>query len=146
MGRAGMGSTHHERPRGVTERLQVGEHLVRAPASEARNVLSHHPTRSALGDHARHMGPQARTRAGQPGGPPGKADVLARKAAADDVGAGNLVSAQPGGGEGSDVVVEWDVGPVAAENDAGEAVRFAKRDCAHPGPVQAEADSANAAK
>ena len=41
-----MASTHHERPCGVVCCLQIAEHFVSCDSSEARDVLSEHPTGS----------------------------------------------------------------------------------------------------
>jgi hypothetical protein len=49
--RSDVVSTHHERPAGVTARLQVFEHPVSAESAEPRHVLSHDPS----GSHFSHQ-------------------------------------------------------------------------------------------
>ena len=146
MGRAGMGSTHHAWPPGVTERRQIGQYPVRAPASQARDVLNHHPTRPALGDQSRHVGPEARTRTRDSGTTAGEADVLAGEAAAEHIRPGHAVGAESGGGESAYVVIDGYAGLVAAEGCAGARLCLAERDCLHAGPMEAEADAAKEVK
>ena len=43
VGRAGMGSTHHERPAGVARCFQAAEHPVRAANAECRDILNDKP-------------------------------------------------------------------------------------------------------
>ena len=80
-----MDSTHHERPAGVAERVQVSEHLVRSESSEARDVLSEYPIWSHFAHDPSHFVPQTGTRAVEPGALAGDADVLARESAGDEL-------------------------------------------------------------
>ena len=141
-----MDSTHHQRPAGVARSLQVTQDPVRAAASQARDVLSHHPMRSKLGDEARHVGPQARARAFNPSTTAGKAAVLAGEAAAHQPGPRHPVGVQPGGMESADIGVGWDAGPVPGEYLARKAVGLAEGNRLQPGPVQIEAETADAAE
>jgi hypothetical protein len=140
-----MDSTHHERPASVTERLQVSEDPVRAAAAQARDVLSDGPARAALADEAGHLVPQAGARAREPGARSGQARVLAREAAADEVGP-DAVDAQAGGAERTDVRIDRHARPVPGKHTATERIGLAK--CSGPKscPVKAEAEAADAAE
>jgi hypothetical protein len=59
VGRAGMESTHHDRPSGVAASFQVREHPVAASAAESRNILSDDPSGSGFLDDAVHLDPEA---------------------------------------------------------------------------------------
>ena len=77
---------------------------------------------------------------------PGQADVLTREAAADEIGPGHTVIAKLGGTEGADVRVTRHRRPVPGEDGAGERVGLTKCDRLHAGPVQSEAEAADAAE
>jgi hypothetical protein len=52
VGRAGMDSTHHERPAGVASLLQRAEYPIDASTSDASNILKRKPNRSDVEDDA----------------------------------------------------------------------------------------------
>ena len=146
VGRAGVGSAHHERPAGVAQCFQPGADPVRAADAQSRAVLSHHPSGSQLGDEALHLVPKAAACAVESAALPGRADILAREATADEVGGVDAVSPQALGGEPAHIVVERETGPMPGEDAAAPGVALAEGDGAHPGPVQAEAEAADAAE
>ena len=146
VGCAGMRSTHHERPAGVTRRLQSVEHPV-APrprragtfstttqpgrhSSTTRNISSHKPLRAPP----------------SPAPGPAHADVLAREAAAHDVDARDAVLLQGAVGEFADIGVARNLGPRGGEDCAGKRVTFAERDGAQAGAVEADGKAADAAE
>src|SRR5690349_2023804 len=145
MRRAGMDSTHHERPALVAERLQVSDDPVRAPASQARNILSEDPSRSALADEPRHFAPEPGARACEAVTGSRQTGILARKSAADEIGV-DAFALKPHPGEVTDVLVDWCARPVSGEDGAAERVALTERDRAHPGPMQTEAETADAAE
>ncbi len=146
VGRAGVGSAHHERPAGVTQRFQPGADPVRAADAQSRAVLSHHPTGSQLGDEALHLVPEDTAGAVKSAALPGRADILAGKPAADEVGSVDAVRAQALDIEPAHIVVERDAGPVPGEDAAAPEVSLAEGDSLHSRPVQAEAEAADAAE
>ncbi len=146
VGRAGVGSAHHERPAGVAQCFQPGADPVRAADAQSRAVLSHHPTGSQFGDEALHLVPEAAAGAAEAAALSGGADILAGETPADEVGGADAVRAQALGGKPAHVVVERDAGPVPGEDAAALGVALAEGDGVHSRPVQAEAEAADAAE
>lgn len=147
MGCAGMGSTHHERPAGVTERFQIAENPVSAASSESRDVLSNDPTGSALGNKSAHLAPEAGTLAFEASALTRRADVLTREAAADGVRPNKSVCRHAGGGEGSHVIVARHLRPMFRQHGARVWLALAESDGSEAaGPLEAEAEPANAAE
>ena len=146
MGRAGMGSTHHQRPAGVARRFQSGEHPVRAVDAQRRDVLSDYPIGSAFLDQPQHLEPEGAAPAVEAGPRPGVADVLAGEAAAQHLRRGHAVGSQPFGGELSDIGIAAAAGPVPGQDGAGEWVGLAESDRSHPGALQSECQTADAAE
>ncbi len=138
--RAGMDSTHHQRPDAVAERLQISRDPVRAAASKARHVLSDDPMRSALTDDARHLGPEPSAGAREPGATAGQARILAREAAGDEKGA------QDARMHAADVVMHGNGGKVPGEDAAAEWIGFAERDRLKSRPRKSQAETADAAE
>lgn len=82
-----VASTNHERPAGVAECFQRSENGVSAPSSEIRAVFKSEPTRAAFSDEADGIEVEAAALAFDAFAfGVGAADVLARRAADDDVG------------------------------------------------------------
>ena len=108
-----ISSTHHARFAGVAERLQRIEQPVRTTSSEVSAVLKSEPARAALSDQADGFAIEARPRAVDPFAPGvGAADVLARRAADDEVWQETEVGNKSPCRESADVVVEADMGIV----------------------------------
>ena len=141
-----MGSTHHERPAIVSRRFQAADDPVRAANTQRRDVLNQHPTWPAFDDEAQHVLPQATALAIHSGARPGGADILAREAAADDVGGLDPVGLQTGCGQGLHVVVAGDLGPMTAEDGTGEARLFAERGRGEARSFEPEGEPADAAE
>ena len=145
MGCSGMESTHHDRPVGVAERFQVREHPVSRKASDARNVLSDNPSRSAFADEPGELRPQvalvcgAATLAGETEG-------LAREAAADEVWGWDAVAAKRGSVKASHVRIYRRIRPMLAEHGDGIRFALAERDGAHPDAFEAEGKTTDAAE
>ncbi len=92
------------------------------------------------------MGPQARTLALDPLSSTGKADVLARKPAAEQTRPGYPICAQPDGGQSTDIVVDGHAGPMAGKHSAGKWIGLAERPGSHSSPMQPEAEPADTAE
>lgn len=58
MARPDVVSTHHERPAGVTERLQVAEDEISAATAQAGHVLADDPPWAQFSDEAGVLGPE----------------------------------------------------------------------------------------
>ena len=137
-------STHHERPDGVVERLQVGEYGVSSESAKRSDVLSKYPRGSHLAHQPQHLHPQSASLACDACAIPGERDVLTGEAPGDDVDMTGAPSNKLNC-EGSDVIVAVDLGPVLpeygltvgfrlAEHRSLEAARAfeAERDAAYP--------------
>ena len=132
-------STHHARLDGVAERFQFIEQPVSAASSEIRAVLKSTPARAAISDQADGFEVEARPLAVDafPFGV-GAADVLARRAADDDVGQGSKVGNKASCCEAAHVLVESDMGIVLCIKDAPPFDDFAGGDGNEVGTVKAE--------
>jgi hypothetical protein len=110
---ADIRSTHHARLAGVAERFQVIEQPVSAASSEISAVLKSEPARAAISDKADGFEVEARARAIDPFAfGVSAADVLAGRAADDDVGQGAKVGNKSSCREGAHVFVKSDMGIV----------------------------------
>src|SRR5690606_34878219 len=116
---ADIRSTHHARFCGVAERFQLAEHPVSAASSEISAVLKSEPARTAISDQADGFEVEARpfTLDAFAFGV-GAGDVLAWRAADDDVGKDSKVGNKASCRKGSDVVVEADMRIVLFVKDA----------------------------
>ncbi len=146
VGRAGMGSTHHERPAGVARSLQPGKHPVRTANAQRRDVLNHHPTRSALAHEAELVLPQAASLTIQPGPGSGGTDILAWEATADETRIRHAVRMQATGREGADVVITGHIWPVAPQDAAGMGGLLAEGHGLASGALEAEGETTDAAE
>src|SRR5690606_4510662 len=116
---ADIRSTHHARFCGVAERFQLAEHPVSAASSEISAVLKSKPARTAISDQADGFEVEARPFALDPlAFGVGAGDVLAGRAADDDVGEYSKVGNKASCREVSDVVVEADMRSVLCVKDA----------------------------
>ena len=112
-------STHHARFDGVAERFQFIEQPVSAASSEIRAVFKSEPARAAISDQADGFEIEARPFAVDPFAfRVGAGDVLARRAADDDVGQESKVGNKSSCREGANVLVESDMGIVLCIKDA----------------------------
>ena len=112
-------SSHHARFAGVAERFQCSEQPVSAASSEVSAVLKSEPARAAISDQADGFEVEARPFAVDSLAPRvGAGDVLARRAADDDVGQESKVGNKASCRESADVVVEADMGIVLRIEDA----------------------------
>jgi hypothetical protein len=141
---AGMSSTHHERPDGVADRLQISRDPVIASSSEARHVLKRAPSRSDFVDEADGFKEQSGPCTVDPltfgvGG----AGVLAGWASDDNLGQVSEVVHKSNCVEASDIVVKPHAGEVAAEHLAPPQVDLAGSDGSEAGSMQAKRPAAN---
>lgn len=112
-------STHHARFAGVAERFQRIEQPVSAASSEVTAVLKSEPARSAISDQTDSFEVEAGAFAFDPFAfGVGAGDVLARRAANDDVGEETEVGNKSSCGERSDVVVNADMREILRIEDA----------------------------
>ena len=112
-------STHHARFAGVAERFQCSEQPVSAASSEVSAILKSEPARAALSNQPDGFAVEARPRAVDPFAPGiGAADVLARRAADDDVWQESEIGNKSSCGEAADVLVKSDMGIVLCVEDA----------------------------
>tara|TARA_A100001391_G_scaffold65878_6_gene41544 strand:- start:16217 stop:16732 length:516 start_codon:yes stop_codon:yes gene_type:complete len=136
-------STHHTRFAGVAERLQFIEQPVSAASSEISAVLKSEPTRAAISDQADGFEVETRPFAVDPFAfRVGAGDVLAGRAADDDVWEATDVGNKSSCREGANVLVESDMGIVLHVEDAPPLDDLAGRDGDEAGAVQAERPAA----
>lgn len=136
-------STHHARLNGVAERFQFIEQPVSAASSQIRAVLKSEPARAAISDQADGFEVEARPLAFDPFALGiGAGDVLARRAANDDVGQDSKVGNKASCRESAHVLVESDMGIVLCVEDAPPFDDFAGGDGDEAGTVQAEGPAA----
>lgn len=127
----------------IPDRGQVPEYAVEAPAPERRDVLHDRIARLNLANEPVELPPEPGPLAFEPAAFPGRAEVLAGEPAGDDFDLDAMIS-EPLPGEGPDVLEDRDAGPVLAEDATGEAVTLAERCRPEAGPLQAEAETADA--
>ena len=136
-------STHHARFDGVAERFQFSEQPVSAASSEISAVLKSEPARAAISDKPDGFEVEARPLAVDPFAlGVGAADVLAGRAADDDVGQDSKVGNKVSCRESAHVLVESDMGIVLCIKDAPPFDDFAGGDGNEAGAVQAERPAA----
>ena len=144
MRRAGVPSTHHERPAGVACRFQFAENPVDAASADARDVLICEPT----GSHLSH----------QPHGFKKQSGALAIDAAplrvrragvlagrASDNGVDGAESGQRSSCEGANVIEHHHVGPVVGEYGAPPRIGLARRDRFPAGAMKSQSPAAGSA-
>ena len=140
---ADIRSTHHARLAGVAERVQLAEQPVSAASSEISAVLKSEPARAAISDKADGFEVEARPFALDPfAAGVGAADILARRAADDDVGKDAKVGNKSSCRESTDVVVDADMRIVLCVKDAPPLDDFAGGNGEKTGAVQAERPAA----
>jgi len=144
VGRSGMDSTHHGRLAGVVEYFQVREHPVSSTAAESRYVLNDDESGPQLGDEASVFGPKTGPSPINTGAFAGNTDVLAGKAATDDVGH-NSICRQPFGRERAHIFIAGSVRPVLGQHTPAKWIDLAKGDGLEAARAfQSQAETANA--
>jgi len=114
-------SWNNNRPRGVAFAFQVKQHFVEAHCDVTSNVFSHDPAGSFVLNNLKHRRPEvAVIRCAFL--LPGNGEGLAWIAPCDDVDVAFKV-------DGSDVVVDRDVGPVLSQDSLAEGVLLTECDC-----------------
>jgi len=142
--RADVSSTHHARFAGVAERFQCSEQPVSAASSQVSAVLKSEPARPAISNQTDGFAVEARPRAVDPFAPGvGAADVLAWRAARDEVGQEAEVGNKSPCREGPDVIVEADMGIVLRVEHAPPWNDLAGGDGDEARPVQAQRPAAS---
>ena len=137
VGSAGVDSTHHERPAGVAERLQVSEDFVSRCSAQARDVLNDNPRRPCLRDDSCELRPEVPCIVASPA-TAGDRVRLAREPA------GNEVNAKLSGVEGMDVVMDGYTGEVLRQHAARVVLDLAERDRLPAHPPGGEREAADA--
>ncbi|WDA38434.1 hypothetical protein PO876_09760 [Sphingobium sp. YC-XJ3] len=136
-------STHHARFAGVAERFQRIEQPVSAASSEVSAVLKSEPARAAISDQADGFEIETRPFAlDSLAFGVGAGDVLARRAADDDVGEESEIGNKASCRESADVFVEPDMRIVLRVEDAAPLDDLAGRDGDEARAMQAERPSA----
>jgi hypothetical protein len=106
--RADISSTDHKRPAGVADGLQRIDDPVCASSSEISAILKSEPTRAAFVDKSDGLEVETASLSVDAFAfGIGAADVLARRAADDDVGKSNTVPNKSVCGKSCDVVINW---------------------------------------
>jgi hypothetical protein len=127
----------------VPDRGQVCGNLIEAARAEGRNVFHDRVARSNLPNETGVFSPEAGAFAGKPRAFARRADVLAGKAAADDVGEDAMLF-QSSRRQRPHVLEDRDGGPVLTENTAGVAVLLTERDRVHPRTFKPEGKAPDA--
>lgn len=140
---ADIRSTHHARPAGVAERIHLAEDPVGAASSQISAIFKSEPARSAISDQADGLKVEPRPfPVDAPALRVGAADILAGRAADDDVGKESEVGNKSSCREGPDVLVESDMGIVLCIKDAPPFDDLAGGDGDEARAVQAEGPAA----
>ncbi len=136
--RSNIVSTHHERPYGVTARLQVLYDPVSAESAEARDVLSNHPSGSHLAHQPVELRPEPPlVLVSLPA--PGAGDGLAGESSDQSVSWREVTH-----GHSSDVSESWNARPVSFEDSSAVVVKLHLGDASPSGAFEAEVDAADA--
>jgi hypothetical protein len=132
-------STHHARLAGVAERFQCIEQPVSAASSEVTAVLKSEPARAAISDQTDGFDVETRPFAFDTFAfGVGAGDVLARRAADNDVGQEAEIGNKSSCVEGSDVIIEADMREILRIKDAPPFDDLASGDGDESGSVQTE--------
>lgn len=136
--RANVVSTHHERPAGVSLRLQVFKHPVSAESAEARDVLSDHPAGSHFSHQPEELGPEP-SLVFMPSPAPGTGDGLAGESSDQSVSCREVTH-----GHSANVSESWKSGPMSLKDGAAVGVDLDLGDALPSGPFEAEVEPADA--
>lgn len=129
----------------VPERGQISENSAKPPTKQRCDVLHDDVAGSKFANKSGVLCPEAAARAINSSTPAGRADVLAWKPAADDIGS-NSICPEPIGGEPSNVGVAGNVRPSLSKDASGERFDLTERDGSHSGPLEPEAEPADPAE
>lgn len=136
-------STHHARFAGVAERFQFIEQPVSAASSQIRAVLKSEPARTAISDQTNGFEVEARSLSFDPlAFGVGAGDILARRAADDDVGQDSKIGNKSSCRKDAHVLVKSDMGIVLCVEDAPPFDDFAGGDGDEAGAVKAKGPTA----
>jgi hypothetical protein len=127
----------------IPERSEPPEHDIQSATAKDGNVFGDDVARARFCDDPEHFEPEAGTDAGESLAAPGCADVLTRKATADNVNDARI----SGGTEPSNVMENRNAGPVLTENRSRVRVRLTERDGAESaGSFEPKTETSNAGK
>jgi hypothetical protein len=132
-------STHHDRPAGVFERLQVSEDFVRRCSAKTRDVLNDNPRRSCLLDDSCELRPEVPCIVASPA-TAGDRVRLAGKATCDKLNSSPVLGAV----EGVDVVMDRHSGKVLRQHAARVVLDLAEGDRLPPHPPRGQGEAADA--
>jgi hypothetical protein len=143
VGRAGVPSTHHERPDGVSFRFQRSVYPVVAASSEARHVFKTNPTGSHFAHDPHGFPEQSRSCPVDPFAVRVRgAGVLAGRTPGHNVNWSDSIGPKSFGGDAAHVVVYPDAGKVSGELGSPPSVDLASGDGSESGPLKTETPSA----
>jgi hypothetical protein len=111
----------------IPERGQGSENGIQPSRKQRSDVLQDDEAWSQFANKTGDFVEQAAPLACEASAKSCKANVLARETATDDID-GNSIGSKSFTGEGSDIIVAGDIGPVLCEDAAGEVFNFAERD------------------
>jgi hypothetical protein len=136
-------SRNNKRPRGVAEGFQVSQHVVECQRDETSNIFTNEPIWVRECNNAAHFRPEVAVvrlcslLAGD-------AEGLAWEASADEINSSKPI--QSVCVDGMNVIEAGDVWPVLSKDCSAVFVSLAERDGSHPGSLESETESANAAE
>ena len=130
----------------IPERGQGSENRIQPSRKQRADVLQDNEGWSQFANKTGDLVKQAAAFASESRATSGKADVLAREAAADDID-GNSIGSKSLGCEGANVVINGNLRPVFRQHTAGERLDLAKRDRLETArPFKAEREPADTAE
>ena len=132
-------SWNNKRPDGEAVSFQVCGHVVETESNVASNVLANDPSRPDASYNSTHLRPEV-PRVGLPAPPPGGGKGLAGVPPANNVNCSCILATV----ELLYVWVDGGVGPMLGKHPAAVGVDLAEGCGGHPGPLQAEGETANA--
>jgi hypothetical protein len=123
---------------------QSPEKVAHPSMKQRCHVLHDCELRSYHANGSKIFPPEATTFAGKAGASAFDADcscnanILARETTADDLGV------DPGGVEGGDIIVDWDIRPSLGQHRSGARIILTECDCSHPCPFKAKGKTTDA--
>lgn len=118
-----------------------------ARGAERRDVLDDDPARPDLSNETSVLRPETRALSFEPPALPGEGDVLAREPAADDIDGTRRSGTEGAAVEGSNIVMDRNVRPVAAEDAPAGLESFAEGDGAEgASPLETQGDAPDPAE
>ena len=137
MRRSDRPSAHHERPCGVSKRLQLRQYPVNSSRFKANHILNEYPTGSNVGDKSVELAPQTGTCSAKSAALSRKADVLTREPATQELDPSSIAIS----GKRSNVLMDRNAGPVRRKHEPTIRVDLAKADRAHSRTFEPERES-----